>query len=113
MNMDKMKEAAGKLLAKIHAYEDVSERARWKKLVGRCYKYRNSYGGNNDTWWMYFKITGFREAFSFQTDCQDKITIEQHGGAYDVVLRTSHRIAKREFDGEWRALQGRIKEVKP
>lgn len=28
-----------------------------KKFVGKCYKYKNSYGRDSKSWWLYAKIT--------------------------------------------------------
>ncbi len=32
-----------------------------KKLIGNCYRYRNSYGGGDDSWWMYIEVVGAGE----------------------------------------------------
>lgn len=32
-----------------------------RKSIGRCFKYKNSYGGNLDKWWLYKKIISINE----------------------------------------------------
>jgi len=32
-----------------------------KKLIGNCYRYRNSYSGGDDNWWMYVEVVGAGE----------------------------------------------------
>lgn len=29
-------------------------------MVGKCFKYRNSYGKSEQDWWLYVKVTGYR-----------------------------------------------------
>lgn len=36
-----------------------NERPKLPEMVGKCYKYRNSYGGDSSDWWLYKKITRF------------------------------------------------------
>mgnify|MGYP001611764821 CR=1 FL=1 len=39
-----------------------------KESVGRCFKYRNSYGSNSKSWWLYLKILSVDEKImSFKT----------------------------------------------
>ena len=30
-----------------------------KKLIGQCFKYRNSYGSGRKDWWLYSKVLGY------------------------------------------------------
>jgi hypothetical protein len=52
------------------------------KLVGRCFKYRNTYGGGDEkSWWLYAKITGVTlrgdlEGIQFQDDGEGRLTVE-------------------------------------
>lgn len=32
-----------------------------RKSLGRCFKYHNTYGGENKRWWLYKKIIGLNE----------------------------------------------------
>jgi hypothetical protein len=37
--------------------EDRRDRAISRKLIGKCFKYQNSWGGE-DKWWLYSKVVG-------------------------------------------------------
>lgn len=63
------------------------ERAREEKelsaLVGRCYRYRNSYScpqSDDDCWWLYTRVIGVEDgalkAFRFQDDKRGKLETE-------------------------------------
>lgn len=44
--------------------------------VGKCFRYSNSYGGDEERWWVYIKITGVG-AGSFKT-CEFQRTAYNH-----------------------------------
>ena len=52
------------------------------KLVGRCFKHRNTYGGSpEEGWWLYAKVTGVTprgelEGIQFQDDGEGLLTME-------------------------------------
>lgn len=53
-----------------------------RKLVGQCYKYRNSYGGGLSRWWLYGKVLSVNEktcevhTIEFQHTSMERIEIE-------------------------------------
>ena len=91
-----------------------SEKAekRNKKLLGKCFKFRNSYGGNDDGWWLYSivtKATASLEVFKFQTDCNGAIEIEsdRYWYAHDGYAP----ISREEFDTAWAKLVEEITSI--
>lgn len=62
--------------------EGEEQRREHAKLVGRCFKYRNTYGGSHDKWWwLYAKVTGVTlrgelEGIQFQDDGEGRLTVE-------------------------------------
>lgn len=62
--------------------ENAERRAQNAKLIGKCFKYRNSYGGSHERWWwLYVKITGVTtrgefEGIQFQDDGEGRLTVE-------------------------------------
>lgn len=62
-------------------YLDACARPKLRKLVGKCFKYRNSYG-SGESWWMYARVISFDEramnfkAAEFQKTSRDCIQIE-------------------------------------
>ena len=49
--------------------QDEVARPKLRKLVGRCFKYLNSYGDRNlPRWWVYAKVVDFKESdLTFRT----------------------------------------------
>lgn len=93
------------------------ERER-KKLIGKCFKYRNSYSmpqKDSDYWPIYVKVVGadgYRcRAFTFQTDKDGKIKIEPQD--YFSARDGYKPITAAEFNREWKALKARIAKLKP
>jgi len=57
MKIQEKRQLAGKLLREIQREEDELVKAKLKKTVkvGDCYKFHNSYHGD-DRWWFYHKV---------------------------------------------------------
>lgn len=68
-----------------------------KQWIGRCFKYRNSYGGNRKNWWLYSIITGvtdvnfcrtpaspYLEVISFQKCEMGEFRIKVKEFSYDM-----------------------------
>ncbi len=57
MKLEEKKKLAGKLLSEIRREEEKVIAAKLKKTVkvGDCYKFHNSYTGEN-RWWLYHKV---------------------------------------------------------
>lgn len=61
-------------------YRQEELRPLLQSQVGKCFKYRNSYGTNNDSWWLYEKVISLTDdgdfyCEKFQTDCFGEISI--------------------------------------
>lgn len=74
-----------------------------KALIGKCQRYRNSYGSGSPDWWLYRKILSvdgnYCTAFNFQTDCNGKVEIERErhghlGSGWQVIPDT-------EYEARW------------
>ena len=63
MKIEEKKKLAGKLLREIRLEEEKLVAAKLKKTVkvGDCYKFHNSYSGD-DRWWFYHKVTKIRDS---------------------------------------------------
>src|SRR5690349_7211800 len=51
-----------------------------QKQIGKCFKYKNSYGSSTDPWWLYERIISLKEdgdfyCEKFQVDCYGKIEL--------------------------------------
>lgn len=72
MKVQSLRAKARELALEAGAIEEKVKREvaapQMRACVGRCFKYRNSYGGSDGGWWLYTKIIGFDEkAFAFDT----------------------------------------------
>lgn len=80
----KLQRQASRAHEKLRAIEEAERKAVSLKLVGRCFRFRNSYScpsEPSDYWWLYAVVTGVgafghANAFMFQTDKHGKITID-------------------------------------
>ena len=71
------------LLDELNLLEREEKERETKGLIGRCFKYHNSYScpkSDADKWWIYRRITGVDggslHSTSFQIDIDGKIEIE-------------------------------------
>ncbi len=48
-----------------------------KKLIGKCFKYRNSFGGGSRPWWLYLKVTAVGRAAAIEKDCRGEVRIKR------------------------------------
>jgi hypothetical protein len=97
----------------------------FKKLEGKCFKTRNSYG-NDRSWWLYRKVTEIKlsdvydtrgngpachyTGFSFQTCTENKSSIEPE--KYGYVHHLGTQITEREFNKAWSKMIVNINKLK-
>lgn len=102
-DLEKARKAWVKLSDQHHATVEVPRR---RKAIGKCFKYRNSYGPGQD-WWMYQKVVGvdaegFYEVLQIQRDCRGHVSC-QVASCHDI-LNSSVPITLVEFNSEARPL---------
>lgn len=94
------------LLDELNRLEREEKQHETKGLIGRCFKYHNSYScpkSDDDKWWIYQRITGVDSgrlhATSFQIDINGKIEIE----ASDIFNSVSgwQEISESEYQNAW------------
>jgi len=98
-----------------------SERAESNaRYVGRCFKFRNSYGDSDDSarWWLYRRIVSADGdgaiAFQFQTDRDGKIEVELAERIFiDIRVDAWTEITLSEFGQEWNKVATRIGNLHP
>lgn len=81
-----------------------------RKQIGRCYKYRNTYGGDCPGWWLYMRITGggyWMVSLKFQHTSNNTYEVERDKTTMSLDGWTE--ITRKEFDAEWRKLLREIK----
>ena len=87
-----------------------------KKLIGHCYKYRNSYScpeGPGDYWYIYAKMIGltedgFLEAIRFQIDKHGRIEVERENDYSNHYERNWQRIDSAEYMAALESTRTRI-----
>lgn len=94
---------------KLNKIIDTEKEAEAKKLVGKCFKVKNSYGGDTKDWWVYLLITstsgsGFVTTISFQNDKTGRLEVQTRfsNGFYEShikIPRSEYNRAKKSFLG--------------
>lgn len=110
MSIKELREQAKKLNAAVWKAEREESDRQNAALVGRTFKFRNSYGGcdESEKWWLYGKVIDIKDGgllmFRFQTDNNGRIEIEP--AQYKVGIADSgyQEIPEKEFDRAWAAL---------
>lgn len=114
----RLRDQIAPLRANLERIEDAERKAQSVALVGRCFKYRNSYScpqGPKDYWWLYVKVVGIGEhwpvSMEFETDRDGKIEIRTR----ECFSRFEghDEIKPSEFNAAWRSLQKRVAGMKP
>lgn len=97
--------------------QEAEERNR--SLIGKCFKYRNSYScpqEDKDYWWMYMKVSGVSgtslRVWRFQTDKYGKVDIEPDTMfSQEMIHIGRHEIPLAEFDAAWREIMERLERL--
>lgn len=90
-----------------------------RALIGKCFKYRNSYScpqDDNDYWWMYCKVLGVKgtslQVWRFQTDKYKKVDVEPDTMLAREQLQIGyHEIPLAEFDAAWQATMEKLERL--
>lgn len=68
----------------------------WQPLIGKYFKYRNSYGSNTTPWWMYVEIVGLKHDMFFVKPTM--ITYQAPPNRLEIIME-SHSFDPHNFDG--------------
>jgi len=89
---------------------------RNQKLIGKCYRYRNSFGNENEGWWLYIRVLEIEDGnlivHRFQTDRNGRIEIEPRRVEWDSVGSTYEEVSKEDFWVAWDTLKLTILSMK-
>jgi len=101
-----------KIRGQLNKIEDKRRKEANSPLLGKCFKYSNSYGGDK-RWWLYLKITKagyWLEGWSFQrpTDGRMEVKVEK---CMMSILGGYVEISQSEFDRAWTAFQNAVAKV--
>ena len=112
--LNRLKTEHKRINERINAIETAARNKENAVLIGKCFKYRNSYsspGKPSDCWWYYSIILeaadGGLYAFEFQTDKNGDINIKPRSFVYGV-LEGQNVIPRKEFYSAWRQTQKHI-----
>jgi hypothetical protein len=75
---------------------DEVQRPKLRKMVGHCFKFLNSYGGNDAKWWFYSRIVSFNEKNMTFVCAQFQYTSRQQ-------IEIRERV---EYNFQWRSAFG-------
>lgn len=81
VDTDDLKQLSRQINGELRRREFGSRYNERVKLIGKCFKYANSYGNGSDQWWLYTKVTGVSDngdmaGISFQDDGNGRLTVE-------------------------------------
>lgn len=112
MSLIELREAAAKASAKVWSLEAKERAEKAQSLVGRAFRFRNSYGSDSK-WWLYAMVhtitkDGHILVHEFQTTSRHEMQINFRREHYYHLLDGYQEITKAEFRKEWRALKKRI-----
>jgi len=76
-------------------------------LVGTCQKFKNSYGGDGESWWLFRRILSVNgqwcKSFRFQVTSTGRIEIETH--KHDSLAENWLPVTESEYTQAWEALE--------
>lgn len=82
-------------------------------MVGKCHKYRNSFGSGSEDWWLYRKVLAvdgeWLKVFSFQTDCHGRVEIKPKDTDHAGSSQEWREIGESEFVVEYDRMLARVK----
>lgn len=113
--IESLNEKAGAIRDKIDRIEGEKRRAEASKVVGKCFRYRNSYScpqTEADYWWLYRRVTladkhGWLRVFDFQTDKDGKTSIEPGNRAMSPAS-LGEPITLKQFQHAWKVTANRL-----
>lgn len=94
----------------LHDIEEAEAEEKNASLVGRCFRYRNSYSAPSKGWWLYAEVIGVEGShytyLTFQ-ECENGIiTVETKEFGYSHLQEVE--ITKREYDNHFRLLINKL-----
>lgn len=88
-----------KLQKEAEPLEESLRREQLIHFVGKCFKYRNSYGSGEE-WWLYTRVLDYKDGqlrmFRFQRDCYGRFDFEPDHRGSETSLRVP--ITRGEFE---------------
>lgn len=99
--------------AKLYEIEKTERDEKNASLMGKCVRYRNSYG-SDERWWLYGKILRSEDGdliiHQFETTSRGEISIKPEYRRYYSSLETGgwESISREKFDFEWNGLISRL-----
>lgn len=101
--LKQLRHQRARLQKQIDAIETAKERRTCMPLVGKCFRFENSYGCDKRKWWLYAKVLRADEdawliTLQFQTDCTGRVTLEPEVTQRPHHLLTFQEISDEEFE---------------
>lgn len=117
---EKLQKQQAAISAKLSRIIDKEIAEENKKLLGKCFKYRNSYGcAIHGKWWLYIKIVKISGrtvyAFEFQNTSNSTVEFRTNYPHYSNAFlgKDYIPISNAEFEKALRSLKSRIEKMNP
>lgn len=99
---NELRKIAANVMNKLREVEDKRRIKELRPLIGKCFRYRNSYG-HGENWWLYIKVIGLKstwlKVFFFEKTCYEEWKIK-----YDDIrssMEGYEQISTEEFNQAW------------
>jgi hypothetical protein len=90
-----------------------------QRLIGKCYRYRNSFGSSDPKgdWWLYEKVIRADgneiTTFGFQKDSRGHFEIAPEGCHLSAIIDSYEEISPDDFNNAWEAFSNELEKVQP
>jgi hypothetical protein len=108
--IEKKRAEAKKLYDEVQELErikfDNEEMPKRRKMVGKYFKFRNSFSNDRPKWWLFVHIIGVDESGDFradqlQIDCDGRLELKlSHWEMYNHITRDHVEATEKEWDAE-------------
>ena len=118
--LQRVVDAGSAARAKLREMENEETRRENAKLIGKCFRFRNSYScpeTESDYWWTYIKVIDLADegdgliVFKFQTDSRGEVAIAAREHMWKII-GGYEECSSRQLHMEWVDLRQRL-EVGP
>lgn len=115
---EKLERQIGPLVRKLNKLKEKEKCEDNENLVGRCGRYRNSYGSDRPSWWLYRKVMSLTSdnglnVFSFQEDCLGELKIKPKDCAMGESCTLGDKISEKQFQAAWALMKKKIEAIEP
>ncbi len=115
--LEKLHADKAKIQSQIWDIEQAETAKINKKLLGKCFRYWDTFGSGGDGWWLYAKVidvdAGNPIAHRFQIDANGGMEIEPRHVLWHDLSSGYDKISNAAFDAAWTDFKAAIGSITP